>query len=135
MEFIGALSRDKQWEVVIRPYRRDRSKAQNRIMWKWLTIIGNDLGYGKEEMHEDFKRRFLVPIMIRDDEQFAAMWTAVSDADNEELYQGVVKLLSTTVLNTAQFAEYLTDIERAAYELGIALPTGDDKYYEAMGRT
>lgn len=135
MEFIGALSRDKQWEVVIRPYRRDRSKAQNRIMWKWLTIIGNDLGYGKEEMHEDFKRRFLVPIMIRDDEQFAAMWTAVSDADNEELYQGVVKLLSTTVLNTAQFAEYLTDIERAAYELGIALPTGDDKYYEAMGRS
>lgn len=135
MEFIGALSRDKQWEVVIRPYRRDRSKAQNRIMWKWLTIIGNDLGYGKEEMHEDFKRRFLVPIMIRDDEQFAAMWTAVSDADNEELYQGVVKLLSTTVLNTAQFAEYLTDIERAAYELGIALPTGDDQYYEAMGRS
>lgn len=118
----------KVLEVVIQPHKRDRSTAQNALMWQWVTIIANELGHSKTEQHEQFKRFYLLPILMRDDPDVDRLARVLGhERDNLAL------VLSTTDLNTKQFTEYLNDIAHFAGELGIMLPHPEDTYYEAMG--
>lgn len=141
-EILTTLARgDELHEVVIRPYKKDRSVAQNSLLWRWNTIIGSELGESKEEIHERNKERFLVPIYERDDLDYAAMIEAVRSVYRQGLQQDalflrkrIVALTSTTKATTAQMAEFLTEIERDASRLGIILPRPDDVYLEALGR-
>lgn len=132
--FVRHLRPDKKWKVVISENKPDRSAAQNRLYWVYVTIIGQTLGYSKEEMHEVFKRRHLVPIMLRDDEHFNALLVRVKKAADDGVMRSFVRLLSTTHLSLAQFAEYLRDIELFAISMSITLPAKDDDWHEAMGR-
>ena len=34
-------------QLEIKPFKKDRSLAQNSIYWKWLTILGNEYGDSK----------------------------------------------------------------------------------------
>ena len=36
-----------------------RTNAQNKLWWKYMQIMGNDLGYNKDEMHDICKLKFL----------------------------------------------------------------------------
>ena len=132
--FVRHLSPDKEWKVVISENKPDRSAAQNRLYWVYVTIIGQTLGYSKEEMHEAFKLRHLVPIMLRDDEHFNALWERVMQAADDGVIKSFVALLSTRNLSLTQFAEYLRDIELFAISMSVTLPAKDDDWYEAMGR-
>jgi len=123
------------WEVVIKPFRKDRSKSQNALYWKWLTIIAEELGMTKEELHEQCKHRHLVPILIRDDEAYAAMVQAVQDVREkgmkeqaDRLSSQIIRLTSTTDLNTKQMAEYMDQIKIEMAGLGIVLPEPEDMY-------
>ena len=137
---VDALPLTPKYQVEIRPYKAQRSVKQNKLYWKWITIIGNELGYTKEEMHRLCVERFLVTIFIRDKESYAAMVESVKNLrkhglkhDADVIKTEIINLTSTTDCNTAQFAEYLTDIERDAAGLNIILPHPDDLYWEAMG--
>ena len=137
---IDALPLTPVYQVEIRPFRVQRSVKQNKLYWLWITIIGNELGYTKEEMHRLCVERFLVPVFIRDKESYAAMVESVKGLrkigyghDADIIKTEIINLTSTTDCNTAQFAEYLTDIERDAAGLNIILPHPDDLYWEAMG--
>ena len=33
-----------------------RSSVQNKLYWSWVSIIGNELGYSKEETHLQISR-------------------------------------------------------------------------------
>lgn len=128
------LKLDVPMEVIIREHKKDRSAAQSRLYWLWLTLIANELGYIKEELHEEYKRKYLIGIFIRDDEDFAKMITTIKGLSNDEwLRKQVVALVSTTRANVQQFTEYLQAIEMAAADMGIVLPHPDDYYFEAMG--
>ena len=127
-------------EVVIREHKKDRSAAANALMWCWLTIIANELGETKEEMHEIYKGKYLVNIFERDDKDFAemigtlrSMWQSGMKKEAEGLRKKIVSLVSTTQANTHQFSEYLESIEKDAASMNIVLPHPDDYYYEAMG--
>lgn len=130
---LGNLPEKPLHEVVIREHKKNRSLNQNSLMWKWLTIISAELGMTKEALHLEYKYRFLAPIFIRDDEQYAAMATAVKavrakglDSEALVLRDQIINLTSTTQCNTAQMSEYMTDIERAATDLGVGLPHPED---------
>lgn len=115
IKHIEALSLEKPWQVDIKLYRKNRSSAQNRLYWMWLTIVGDDLGYTKKEMHKVFAKKFL-PLDVT-----VAMGETVNDTK------------STTDLNTKEFTEYLEEIDIfSSSELGIVLPHPADLYYEAM---
>lgn len=101
----------KPIQVDIKPYRKNRSQAQNRTMWSWLHVLSEHTGYDAEELHELFKARFL-GVEARD-----VMW------------QQVFITKSTTKLTTQQFAEYLNKIEAVAAEMGVRLPIPDDYAY------
>lgn len=126
-------------EVVIREHKRDRSAAQNSLLWKWYTAIAEELGEQKEEIHERYKAKFLVNIYRRDDPDYAemfpllrAVWDQGLKDQAARLRKKIVALTSTTKANVKQMAEFLTCIERDAIALNIRLPHPED-YHEAMG--
>ena len=85
--------------------RWTRTVEQNNLYWKWLEIIGNDLGYFKNEMHEVFLDMF-APTMT-----FADL--------NGKPKQRKVRSSEMTV---KQMNEYMNQVEVFASEQGIALP-------------
>ena len=116
INYLKLINIEKPIAVSIKPYKPNRSAAQNRLLWKWLTIMGNDLGYTKDELYVVMGDMFLGYIEI------------------ECMGKKISQLVSTSSLKVKPFAEYLTRIERfAASELGIVLPNKDDEYFEAMG--
>ena len=115
--------------VTTQKFKLDRSAEQNALMWKWLTVIGNELGNTKDEMHEIYKEKYLISIFVRDDPGYAAMAAAIkqlryqSNTDYQDIRKQVIKMTSTTKCNVKQMREYLTDIKQhASSELNITLP-------------
>lgn len=131
---VGALPLEPVQEVVIREYKRNRSAEANSLMWKWLTVIGNELGESKEDVHERYKDRFLVHIYERDDPDYAemvqslrAIWQKGMKVEAMALRKRVVALTSTTTANVKQMSEYMRCIELSAAELAIKLPFPEDQ--------
>ena len=120
-------------EVVIREYKRNRSAEANALYWQWLTIIGNELGESKEDLHERYKSDFLVHIYERDDPEYSAtieaireVWRHGMKTEAAGLRKKIVHLTSTTTATTAQMSEYMQSIERHATSLAISLPHPED---------
>ena len=127
---------NKPLVVEIRSESRDRSKAQNRLYWKWLHEIHRKTGNDEDQLHFEFKKKFLIGILKRDDDDYAAMCLAISALKQSESEQyraiadGVIRETSTTRMDTAQFTEYLNLIEAFALkEFGMVLPVPDDLKY------
>ena len=125
--------------VEIKDYKANRSASQNALMWQWTTIIANELGESKDDVHQRHKEKYLIPILERDDSEFAEMMEALRELHRQGLKQQaiflhkrIVDMSSTTKLNVTQFTEYLNDIEHHAASLGIMLPHPSD-YGLAMG--
>jgi len=126
---LSAMALEPVMEVVIREHKKDRSAEQNALYWQWLTIIGNELGETKEEVHEHYKDKFLVNIYERDNADYAEMvqslrevWKHGMKQEAIELRKKIVALTSTTTATTHQMSEYMTNIERDAAALAIRLP-------------
>ena len=111
--------------LTVGPRTSTRSLAQNKLYWKWLTVIARQMYLsGEQPLHDTeawhlwFQRRLL------------GYETAILP-DGEQ----VTILRSTTKLTTKEFYDYLEDIELfVGAESGIELPQPEDLYNEAMGR-
>ena len=134
--YTQAINDGKPLVVEIRPESKDRSKAQNRLYWKWLHEIHRKTGNDEDQLHFEFKKKFLIGILKRDDKDYADMCLAISALKQSESEQfeaianGVIRETSTTRMNTAQFTEYLNLIEAFALKtFGLVLPVPDDLKY------
>lgn len=94
-----------KFRVVIKEHKKKRTNDQNALYWSWLTIIGKDLGYTSEELHEALKAKILGVVERK---------TIFGNTVNEPR--------STTSLTTKEFTEYLNAVQSFAMSLGIALP-------------
>lgn len=121
---INALPQEPVFEVIIREYKKNRSLAQNNLLWMWLTEISKflDIEHGIKCTPDNLKVEF--------QERFLGHTTyAKSDGTLGQVLRG------TSGLNTAQFTDFMTRIEvYAQSELGCRLPHPEDMFYEAMGR-
>ena len=88
-------------ELIVRRVRKDRSSNENRYYFGVVVkMLGDELGYTPEEMHEALKFHFL-----RDESR--KLPTVKSTAD----------------LSTVEFESYLTQIRQwASVEMGIYIP-------------
>ena len=94
-------------ELVLRKFRRQRSLSQNSYLWGVVyAILGEYCGYSDEEAHIACKERFL------------------RDRANE--VNGLVKIRSTTSLDTAEMTEYIEAIRRLAAEMGVYIPSPNE---------
>ncbi len=126
-----AIDADKPLEVLVRPYKKNRSLAQNNLLWMWLGLIANHIReeYGlmfdgmegtptSEDLKDYFQRKFLG-------------FKTYPMPGYEYLAD---RVRGTSELNTAQFTEFLQRIDvYAGSELGLRLPHPADLFYEAMG--
>lgn len=121
-EVLGMGPLDGSIEVVIKPYKKNRSYEQQKGYFVWLAYIGEHTGSTKEELHENYKRKFLIHILAEDDEAFYSLLQVIANGGTEDDRKRFVRELSTTKLNTKQFARYMSEIESHANSMGIALP-------------
>lgn len=127
---------NKPLVVEIKPFEKDRSKAQNRLYWKFLTQWAKHQGTDKDAEHLFFKKKFLAVIFYRDDVgQYRNTFDAVKvlKKQNHPMYQqvadGLNELITTTDASVEQFTEYLNDIHAFCNKQGCYLETPDDLKY------
>lgn len=96
--------------VELEPSKR-RSSAQNRLWWRYMTILGRELGYTAEEMHDAVKVKFLA---------------------REDMSTGLTLVGSTAKLPPDRFSELVEQLRMWAHgTLGIYLPAPDERFLEA----
>jgi hypothetical protein len=101
--------------IEIKDDKDSRSIKQNRLYWEWVSVIGGELGYTKDETHAILRDKFL---------GYTETTTKLS----------VIKeLRSTTKLKVKEFKDYLEQIDILMSEYGIILSRPEDLYYESMG--
>lgn len=102
--------------IEIKESKLTRSQKQNSLYWEWITVIGNELGYTKDETHMLLRDKFL---------GYNELTTKKGEAIRE--------LRSTTKLKVGEMKDYLEQIDKFVAEWGIMLPRPEDLYLESMG--
>lgn len=97
-----------EWCVEIKPYRRKRTQAQNNTLWMWCRVIGNELGIGEKELHEQLKIKIL------------------GVEKKQVLGQTLILPKSSADLTPREMADFLDAVDQFAKELDINLPYPDD---------
>lgn len=116
-EYLYSLDFDeeKPFLVIFKDFKKLRTDAQNRLYWSWLRIISKETGNSTKSLHADFTDMFLPKEII-------------------ETRRGKIeRTISTTDLNTKEFAQYLNEVEAETGDFfGIVLPHPGD--YEWLTR-
>lgn len=105
---IDALNLDKRWVCTIEKEVNSRSRDQNALYWKWVTIIGNTHGNFKDDQHVILMRKHLEPKIIKHD---------------GEVYEHY----STKKLKVPEMSEYMNKVSIWAASEGIRLPHPSDQ--------
>ena len=105
MDEIAKFDDDIKIVIEVREAKDIRTNAQNRLWWKWIEIISDELGYeDKQEIHNILKYKFLLKEEMIDG----------------ELHQG---LKSTTTLTKEEFIKLTQEVFYWANDtLNINLP-------------
>lgn len=102
------------YTITIKKVQEKRSIAQNDLMWMWLTCIENETGTPKDEVYMYYCKKFL-------------MRTVTMGQRMERIY------MTTSKLNSEQMSDFLNKLQADAQtELGITLPTPQDRFWEAF---
>lgn len=109
---IKRLDLANPYTVEILQKRKVRSISQNSLYWLWLTCIEFETGTNRDELHDYFKHKFILPVEVNVFGEKIMRWT-------------------TTDKDTLQFKEYLDKIQIfASVDLSITLPDSEDKYWD-----
>ncbi len=137
--YLKAQPQEPLLEVVVALHHKNRTLAQNSTMWLWITVIADEWGWEKNEVHKYFKKEHLVKIYERDEEGYAMMLESVRKVHRLGMvdvartqFAYILKNTSTTSADVKQFTEYLKDIEKEMIGKGFPLPHPSD-YWRAMG--
>lgn len=128
---------EKEWKITFEPYKKNRTLAQNALMWMWHTyhIKHGTQGGTKNSCHHEFKRKYILPVLLEknENEEWQALYEyACTDARIMELF--IDGKVSTTQLTTKELSGALTEYDRdVAEEEQVILPHPGDIYNEAMG--
>lgn len=110
--------KDGYYNLKIEKWEDSRSLQQNRLYWQWLTIIGEELGYTKSEMHE---------VML---DQFAPKLT-FRGLDGKPKQRKI----RTSEMTIKQMHEYMDTLDRWSAEMSIILPQPDDELIASIIET
>lgn len=102
----------KRIHIIVKRASATRSSQQNRLWWAYMTLIAQELGYTKDELHEIAKFKFL---------------------KREKVHEGTGEILqytgSTSDLNKTEFADMVDRlIQWCAESFSIVLPAPGDTF-------
>lgn len=126
------------WQVVASPYKKNRTLAQQSLMWIWHDQWSQHFGDTKAAEHIRFKADYILPIYLRDYivDGLHEMYQDAVEASTEgypQRLQAIYRLVSSTRLNTQQMAEALTEYQSDAAMEGCHFRVTCREYKEAMG--
>lgn len=101
----------KEFEVIVKSKSKNRSNQQNRYYWACVSIVANELGYSREEMHSIIGFKFLKREKV--------------DENSGEVFEYIE---STTKLSTTDFVVFMDEfIKWSAEHLNIILPSPNEQ--------
>ena len=114
LPYIFSTLSNGKYQITIKKVSEKRSIAQNDLLWMWMACIENETGTPKDEVYMYYCKKFL-------------MRTMSIGQKMERIY------LTSSNLNTEQMTTFLNQIQAdALQELGITLPTPQDRFFEAF---
>lgn len=135
LEAVSQIRGDDDMDVIIKPHVKDKSVAQRGLQWQWYKdVCRSGLGDTDDEqlLHLRSKYQFAVPIMLRIDETFAAIWPELFErfkSDKEKLMYVVDQFVSTE-RKDFPISEYLENFQRWWLDKGVELTNPDDRGIE-----
>jgi len=117
-DHVGGLGLTKPWRITVEPWAKNRSRDQNALAWKWNGEISKQGGeYTPDQVHQRAKLTYGVPILLAESTKFQDFWSRVSDLfptleEKTDLLMPMTPI--TSIMNTKQMAQYLTDFSRQA---------------------
>jgi hypothetical protein len=124
--------------VTIKPFKETLTDRQRKFYWVWCEVMGKDLGYTKDEMHETLKGKFLFPIMLQHPDDYPEITTLVEQvravrakgltAEADLIAKTVAPMVSITKAKVPHMGSYLDEIYGLARENNINLPMPEDRY-------
>lgn len=128
------LEAPEGWDVIIRPHKKDRSLAQNRLAFQWYMERAEQQGTTPEYEHRLAKLRWGCPLLIAVDAEFADFYRrGIEPLDYERRIIAMQWVPVTRLFTVKMMTEYLETMERESAMQGIILTRPDDMYWEAMG--
>ncbi len=122
IELIGKLSAAKAWQVVVEPYRKEKSDVQNRALWGLAyKILHAETGQEADDWHEYMLGEFFG---WKETEFFGRKKLRPARTTTTD-YDGRASKLSTE-----EFARYFDFIQIRAAQNGIHIPDPDPFWRE-----
>lgn len=118
---LSNVEMDGSIQVVIEPRKKNRSLEQNSLLWKWYGEIAAATADTPHDVHEGYKRKFLIHQLAKQDEAYMSLLMLVKDHGKEMDRIKLVKMTSTTKLKVGQMSEYMENVQKDAASMGIHL--------------
>ena len=101
----------KRISIKLDKIKSSRSHQQNKYYWVCVTILSQEIGYEKNELHEILKYKFLTKEKV--------------DEKTGECYNFVG---STTKLNKTEFGEFVAELQRwSSQTFNVVLPDPNEQ--------
>ena len=107
IDMIKGLDFTKPWRMQLSEYKFNRTIDQNSRYWKLLRSIGDYIGYEEDEMDALMKYKFL-------------------SSEIEVGGETIIKVKSTSQLNTKEMVEYQENIQSWAMQYGFRVREDDE---------
>ena len=131
---IKKLNYDEPHEVTIKPFRQDRSLAQNRLAFKWYKERADQIHNTPEHERNYCKLHYGCPILMVVDTDFAEIFMdAIHHLPYDQQLKAMEYLPVTRLMKVKEFSEYLNTVEMMSATEGVRLSRPDDLYWQAMG--
>ena len=110
ISLIAGLNIEKKWAVTVERYKKKRTLSQNALYHKWVGIIAQETGNDHDDVHDEFKRRWVPPKEI-------------------EIFGEIRMRQSTTDFDTPGMTEFMERVYAfSVSELGILLPLPEEQH-------
>lgn len=135
---IAEMPMDNPWQIEISPYKKNRSKAQNRLQRLWILQGVAQIGWESEHIRAHCKLHFGVPILRAENDDFREAYDRVikphSYEDKLAMMAEPLDFPVTRLMNTKQNTQYLDAMYVWLTGEGCNLSEPSDLFNEAMGR-
>jgi len=102
--YLRAVNLDKPLLVTVSELKETRRSQANRLYWKWVSAIGNELGYEGPEMHD---------VLVL--ELLGMVYKQIGN-------KTIQTLASTRDMKVGDFSDYMESVSRFAAKQNIRLP-------------
>lgn len=114
---------------------RDRTSAQNRLMWTWAQETGDQVGETADEVQRRWKLDHGIPILCVDREEYRSFCRlTLGRLNRDQRLEAMEFTPVTSEMNVRQMVRFMDTVERECAEGGIVLTQPDQELADYQRR-